>query len=275
MIDPDGIQIQSVNLPSVININLTEIPECDIQCYCLEDDKEYEHFVKDVESQVRRSNEYKRMISYLREYMGMNQCAFLKSVSNAENNFDIKIEIHHYPFTLRDIVDIVIRKRQYYHESITVQMVAKEVMMLHYKLMVGLIPLSQTVHELTHSSRLFIPVDKVLGRYGLFIDYYKPFCEPEQLEVLDRIEKYSIEQQNTILNTNIIEQNKVSYEIKDPNFMIPDVSNINTNMIEQLNIIKNNNYILPSINEIKMLDTTKPKEAVCPVIFDPNFIKKK
>ena len=254
MIDPDGIQTQSTNLPSVISINLTEIPECDIQCYCLEDNKEYEHFVKDVESQVRRSNEYKRMVSYLREYMGMDKCAFLKGVSNAENNFDIKIEIHHYPFTLRDIVDIVIRKRQYYHESITVQMVAKEVMMLHYKLLIGLIPLSQTVHELVHSSRLFIPVDKVLGRYDLFIQYYKPFCDPDQLETLDRIEKYSLEQVNPVLNTNILETNKVYYEIEDQNYALPAPENISTNMLEQIKIIKDNNYMLPTIEERMLIE---------------------
>ena len=274
MIDPDGIQTQSSNLPSTININMAEIPECDIECYFIEDEKEYERFVKDIESTVRRSYEYKRMISYLRDNMNMNQCAFLKGVSNADGNFDIKIEIHHYPFSLRDIVDIVIRKRQYYKESITVQMVAKEVMILHYKLMIGLIPLSQTVHELAHSSRLFVPVDKVLGRYDLFIQYYKPFCEPEQLEVLDRIEKYSYEKENTILDTNIIEQNRVSYEIKDPTFMLPDTETMNTAMIEQMNRIKNNNYMLPSINDVKVLETSKPKEAICPIFFDYTLIKK-
>ena len=41
--------------------------------------------------------------------------------------YDIKIEIHHYPFSLRDIVEIVLRKRMYYKESIEVQMTAKEV----------------------------------------------------------------------------------------------------------------------------------------------------
>jgi hypothetical protein len=123
--------------------------------------------------------------------------------------------------------------------------------------MVGLIPLSQTVHELAHSSRLFIPSDKVVGRYNLFIQYYKPFCAPEQLEVLERIEKYSEEQRNPILNTNIIEQNKVSYEIKDPNFMLPDSDKLNTSMLEQMKRIKDNNFMLPSVNDIKMLEDGK------------------
>ena len=40
-------------------------------------------------------------------------------------------------------------------------------------------------------------------------------------------------------------------------------------------VIKANNYILPSVNEIRMIETTKPKEAVCPIIFDPSLIKEK
>lgn len=262
MIDPDGIQIQSTSLSNKITVSMNEIEPCDIECYYLEDEKEYEHFVRDVESQVRRSFEYRGMISYLREYMGMDKCAFLKNVSNDET-YNIKIEIHHYPFSLRDVVEIVIRKREYYKESLTVQMVAKEVMSLHYKLMIGLIPLSQTVHELAHSSRLFIPSDKVVGRYNLFIQYYKPFCKPEQLEVLERIEKYSEEQRNSVLNTNIIEQNKVTYEIKDPNFMLPEPDNINNAMIEQMKLIKDNNYILPSVNDIKMIENgRKVRKAI-------------
>ena len=42
------------------------------------------------------------------------------------------------------------------------------------------------------------------GRYDLFVSLYKPFCETQQLETLSRIEKYTEEQQNPILNTNII-----------------------------------------------------------------------
>lgn len=268
MIDPDGIQTQSQDLPSIIKI--TEVPEFSTECYCLEDDKEYERFVTDVERQVRRSFEYRKFISYIRENMHMNECAFLKGVNNQES-YDIKIEIHHYPFTLRDITEIVIRKRHYYNESTTLQMVSKEVMSLHYKLMVGLIPLSQTVHELAHSSRLFIPVDRVVGRYNLFVDIYKPFCEPHQLDTLNRIEKYTEEKQNAVLDTNIIEQNKVNYEIKDVNYMLPNTSNINTAMLEQLKNIKENNYILPSVNDKPpMIEEKKPVKRL--ISFDMSLI---
>lgn len=273
MIDPDGLQITTINESNTIEINSKEIPVCDIEAYCLDDEKEYEKFIKDVEGQCRRSYEYKEFIKYIRENMGMNKCSFLKDVSN-QDSFDIKIEIHHYPFTLRDIVEIVIRKKQYYREYISVQMCAKEVMELHYKLIVGLIPLSETVHQLAHAGRLFIPTDKVLGRYNIFIDYYKPFCDPEQLETLERIEKYTEEKRSNILNTSILDQNNVSFSIKDSNYLLPDTKTINNNMVEQLKLIKENNYLLPTAKEVTKLIEDKsvyneePKKIRQAVYFD-------
>ena len=201
--------------------------------------------------------------------MNMDRCSFLNEVSN-EDTFDIKIEIHHYPFTLRDICEIVFKKREYYGESLTVNMVAKEVMSLHYKLVIGLIPLSETVHELAHSGRLFIPIDKVLGRYNIFVDCYEPFCKPEQLDALKRIEKYSMEQRSQLFNTTIIDPNKVTYNIEDTNYGLPDFSVVNDDMVKQLEIIKTNNYLLPTIEETKEIeDNLSNKNTVKPaVIFD-------
>ena len=268
MIDPDGIQIQKINLSDIIKIK--DVPEFETQCYNLDDDKDYEHYVKDIEKEVRRSFEYRAFIKYLRENMDMNKCSFLKGVSN-EETFDIKIEIHHYPFSLRDIVEIVIRKRSYYHESMELQMVAKEVMQLHYKLLIGLIPLSETVHEVTHSGRLFIPVDKVLGRYDVFLEYYEPFCDPEQLETLRRIEKYT-EEQSDLLDTTILEQNKVNYQIEDNRFKLPQFNQITDNMINQIEAIKENNYMLPIADAHLQIESKK--ETICPIEFDESLIKK-
>ena len=247
MIDPDGIQILEHKLDNTINIK--EVPAFDIEPYLLEDEKEYEKFIQDIERQVRRSYEYREFIKYIRNNMNMNRCSFLEDVSN-EETFDIKIEIHHYPFSLRDICEIIVRKRQYYNESLTVQMAAKEVMECHYKLLVGLIPLSETVHELAHSGRIFIPVDKVIGRYKLFVDLYYPFCTPEHLETLERIEKYSMERRSNLMNTTILDQNYVNYNINDDQYQLPDFELVNDNMVQQIETIKNNNYLLPDINEI-------------------------
>ena len=257
MIDPDDIQENKTSLPSTID--LINIPEFDTLIYDTNDEKQYEHYIKDIENQVRRSFEYKQFIKYLRENMGMNKCAFLQNVSN-EETFDIKIELHHYPFSLRDICDIIYRKRLFYKESLDVQMVAKEVMECHYKLIIGLISLSETVHELAHSHRLFIPVDKVIGRYKLFVELYKPFIEPEMMEVLYRIEKYTMEH-SSIEDTSIIDENNVYYNISDSNYALPKIDNINQSMISQIKNIKENNYILPSIEDKKIIRPIRFKNS--------------
>ena len=269
MIDPNSIQIQNNNLSNEIKV--TRVAEFDCtEMYDLNDDKDYEHFIKDIESTVRSSYEYKEFIKYLRENMGMDRCAFLKDVSNRDTN-KIKIEIHHYPFSLRDIVEIVYRKRSYYKESLSIFMIAKEVMELHYKLMVGLIPLSETVHELAHSERLFIPVDKVLGRYNLFVDYYKPFIDPEMLDTLYMIEK-ATEEHSDIGDTTILEQNHVKYNISDKSFILPDTKHITDSMFKTIENIKNNNYLLPTVDDMKLIeehqqDIANSTKAKCPIIF--------
>ena len=248
MVDPDEIEVLETNLSNVINIK--NVPEFDIEVYNLEDEKDFKKYVLDIERSVRRSFEYRQFIRYIRDNMNMSRCSFLKDITN-EETFNIKIEIHHYPFSLADIVQIVIRKRQYYNESLEVQMVSKEVMELHYKMVVGLIPLSETVHQLFHSGKLFIPSDVVMGRYNLFVDYYEPFIEENQIETLRRIEKYTLEKRSELLNTTIIDQNRVNYNIEANNYTLPDFTVVNDTMIKQLETIKANNYLLPTAKEIE------------------------
>lgn len=262
MIDPDGIQIQRVELPEVIKIN--QVPEFESNIYNLEDDSDYKKYIKDIERNVRGSFEYREFIKYIRSNFNMNKCAFLSGVSN-EETYEIRIEIHHYPFSLHDICDIVMKKRSYYNESLDVQMVAKEVMQLHYKCVIGLIPLSETAHELTHNSRLFIPSDKVFGRYQLFVDYYKPFISSELLDTLDRIEKYTRE--NTRVNdTTILDMNEVSFDVHVNEYQLPDLGSVTNNMKYQLEMIKNNNYMLPNVQEVKeILNNQNPPSS--PITF--------
>lgn len=267
MIDPDNIMISENNLPD--HINIRNVPPFETELYDLDDDKDINHYFKDVEKDVRQSFEYRAFIKYIRENMNMDRCAFINGVSN-EESFDIKIEIHHYPFSLRDIVEIVYKKRAYYHESIDISMVAKEVMELHYKLIIGLIPLSETVHELAHNGRLFIPADVVMGRYNVFVDYYKPFCAPEQLEVLERIEKYTEEKTSYLYDTTVLEENRVQYNIEDNKYKLPEFNQISDNMIQQLETIKANNYLLPTVNDRLMEPPQIAQNAECPIEFiDP------
>jgi len=268
MIDPDGIIVEKRNDNNLLTFN--NIPEFEFLIYDFEEEKELNKFFKAVERAVRGSFEYRAMIRYLKDNMNMNQCSFIQ-VSN-QDSYNVKIELHHYPFTLYDIVEIVFKKRTFYGERLDLYMVAKEVTMLHYKLLIGLIPLSTTVHQLVHDGKLFIPVQNVLGRYQMFIDFYKQFCTEEQLEVINRIEKYSIEQTSDLLNSsNILDQNHIAIEAKVDEYKLPDFNNLQDVMDTRISDIKKNNYKLPTLDEYKDLDKKDKEEdrrsVICPIYF--------
>lgn len=247
MIDPDGIIVQQHNYNNIIKFG-NDIPNFDFVVYDLEDTKDFNKYISTIEKEIRSSYEYKSMINYLRDNMGMDSCSFIQ-VSN-KDSYAIKIEIHHYPFTLFDIVNIVYKKRCYYQEPLEVQMIAKEVTMLHYKLLIGLIPLSTTAHQLAHAGKLFIPIQNVLGRYNFFIDFYKDFCDQEQLDTLIRIEKYSREQVSDLLNSqSILEQNNITIQNSNNSYILPDFNNINNSLNNRIDTIKNNGYRLPTLKD--------------------------
>lgn len=145
------------------------------------DQKGFQKYIAEIEKCCRSSFEYKNFVNYLRNYMDMNKCSFFKNVSN-KDTFKIKIELHHCPFTLYDIVMTVFNKRKFYGEDLEVEMVAKEVMYIHYFCMVGIIPLAETVHELVHNRILFIPIDNVFGNYQEFIEVYGEFIPEDAME---------------------------------------------------------------------------------------------
>ena len=188
MRDPDGLtkEYELETPPAIIKMN--EIPEYDIPDYDLNDEKSFKKYIQNLEKDVRSSYEYKALIKYLREYMDMNQCAFYKNVNNIDTT-RIKIEIHHEPLSLYDICVIVYNKRVAFHEPLDEEYVAKEVMYLHYNLLVGLIPLAETVHQLVHAQYLFVPTTAVLGKYKEFVDRYHDYMLPEQIEALEHIEE--------------------------------------------------------------------------------------
>ena len=265
MIDPNSIIICNNNKDNVINITNLNDFDSDIPVYDLnQDDKDFKKYIHDIESCVRKSYEYKIFCKYLRENFGMDHCAYLSNVSNQEDP-SLKIEIHHTPFSLYDIVMIVFRKRQYNHESLSVFMVAEEVLQLHYQLLVGLIPLSETVHQLVHAGRLFVPVNKIMGRYKLFVDIYYPFIDPEQLDSLHMIER-ATDENSEVGDTTILNTNRIHYNISDKRYQLPQIANISDDMINRLDTIKQNNYILPTVTEAKQIES-RNKNLYCPIHF--------
>ena len=192
MRDPNNIVYIENNDSDYDYLKITTLEPVNTNVYDLMDEKDTKRYFADIERRVRQSFEYRKFVNYLRENMDMNKCSIYENVSNAES-FNIKIHIHHEPITLYDIVVTIYNKRKFYHEDLSIFMVAKEVMYIHYCLMVGLIPLAETVHELVHNQYLFIPTTKVFGHYKAFMEQYNDFLPDGLEETLKEIEKASEE----------------------------------------------------------------------------------
>lgn len=238
MINPNNIiSIEYDTTPKeIIKINKDELPPYDKEDYDLLDPKDFKKYLFDIEKECRSSIEYSMMVKYMKENMEMNKCAVYENVNGVDNT-KVKVHIHHHPFTLFDIAQIVFKKRCATRESLTVPMVAKEVMYLHYKLLVGLIPLSETVHELVHNMYLFIPIDKVLGNVNTFINMYEPYFELEQHEALQAIYDMSAAYNESMQrNTDILSKHYI-YIDPSENYSIPKLQDV----IEKLKDITKQN----------------------------------
>lgn len=210
--------IKKYNNTSDIEIMaLTDIKPVD-KTYVVLNDKDKLMLTKAVETIVRRSLEYKQYVQFLKEEIDMTQCAFFKNVTN-KNGSPVSIEIHHEPFTLFDITLTVIEKFIDNGYELNPLLIAEEVMSLHYKNMVGLIPLSVTVHELVHDGSLFIPLQNVYGNYIQFLEEYGDYITDSIKAMLETKLRLSKELDNP--DTSILEKKYVYLEVEG--FSLPQI----------------------------------------------------
>ena len=257
MISEDSMMTIQPNDVDIVKIP-KDIPVMDIEDYDLFDDKEREKYINDLERHVRSSYEYRNMVQYLREYMNMNSCAFIPNVTN-EVNRKIKIELHHSPFTLRDICVTILNKRMKNTEMLTIESVAYEVMFVHYSLMVGLIPLSETVHQLVHSQYIFIPTDKVYGYYKNFVKTYNDYIDPELLDKLDELERLTIAGTYNDSYKEVLEKKYITIDMEGNN-QFDKLHELQESLKEKLSELRGESIQTPNTNftnsEIRHLQNT-------------------
>lgn len=147
-------------------------------------DKDKVKAIKTIERIVRSSLEYKAYIKYLKDYIDMTRCSFFNGVSNKDTNRKISIEIHHEPFTLFDITQIILEKQLDETGEVNYFSIAEEVMKVHYQCKVGLIPLSATVHDLVHTGDIFIPLQCPRGDFIGFLEEYDQYICKDIKETL-------------------------------------------------------------------------------------------
>lgn len=186
------MRVPSKDLPKnnhdIVNVHIDKpivVPRLPV----VTNDKQRVKLIKTIESYCRSSMEYKDLISYLRKYVNMDQCTFLQNfkIGNKKGS----IEIHHAPYTLFSIVDIVMRKQEDQLGYIDEFKVAEEVMRLHYMGLIGLVPLAVTVHQLVHDGKIHVPLWCVYGRFVEFTKKYYDYIPDEILGALNEEIKLS------------------------------------------------------------------------------------
>ena len=166
----------------------------------LSDEIEMNKYIKYIEKIIRGSYEYKQYVFILINEFDISKCKFFKNIGMELDG--VNIEFHHYPFTLYDIVNIVINDKleklnndfdKYSREIINPYFIADEVLQLHYKNKIGLVPLTLTVHQLVHNGNIFIPLtdEYVFGNYKSFINSYSLNKSDyvSKMEILEKITK--------------------------------------------------------------------------------------
>ena len=178
-----------------VDVTIDELPKREV--YTFRTPKERVKFIKMVESVCRKSMEYKEYIRFLKRNTDVRRCTILKGL-NTNNGKRYSIELHHEPFTLFDIVETVLNKREMLGEKIEPLSIADEVMALHYDGKVGLIHLSTTMHQLVHDDKIFIPLQYIYQSYNEFYSEYKPYFNPLVIEKLEMKVEMSLKTDNFV-----------------------------------------------------------------------------
>lgn len=190
------------------------------------DDTKFKKFIKSIESTIRRSEAYKSFIGACHE-KGLTKCAILGNVEMSEK---VTIEMHHYPFTLYDIVYLCVIKHLKKDDNIITTSIAEEVLEDHiYNKIISVVPLSKTVHKLVHAGLIFISLDSCIGDLNGFLEKYKDELTPEMKESYNKILEMT--------------ENGINYSDEDILSLIgklnpDDINNISKNTI----IIESNFY---------------------------------
>jgi hypothetical protein len=180
-------KVKSFDTNSPFEVVELEPMDYNSKWYNFSNQRDKTKWINTCERVIRSSLEYKELILMFKSSRGMNHCAFFKNLSwEAYPRAKIRIEIHHEPFTLYSLIAVVLNDWLMRDQQPDMFQIAEEVMELHYRGLVGLIPLSKTVHQAVHSGKGFIPLHVIDERWNKFVDEYSTSLE-QLPEIVDLI----------------------------------------------------------------------------------------
>ena len=147
------------------------------------EDGYFKKFIKATEKVVRSNADYKSYLEYLREEEGLNTCAIFHNVVAG----DATIELHHFPFTLYTICSIIANDLMAKGDKVSTFYLADKVITEHMNNIIGLVPLTVTVHELAHLGKIMLLKKHIYGDYNEFFTKYNKFFTDGEKAFIDRL----------------------------------------------------------------------------------------
>ena len=153
----------------------------------LENQKLKDKFIKNIEKYIRTSFEYKTYIRFLKTEALLTQCVVMNMLPE-EVSQRLKIEMHHCPLTLYDLVDIVLNKYLLLQQPYTALSIANEVMDAHFMNQIGIVPMTVTMHQMIHAGKNLVNAKDLFGNYRQFALQYETFIDESHIEKMDNVE---------------------------------------------------------------------------------------
>ncbi len=166
----DNLELYADNHPFRLSLRISSF----------ESEAEFNKFIKNVETTVRRSVEYKMWKKYIIDILGITTCMITQ-----EKMDECTIEVHHHVPSLYLAVKALINKRLDIKQEFSTFDIALETIELHFANKIGYITLLKSMHEKFHNGYLSIPKEYIKGNYMSFLNEYSKYLDDTDLETIN------------------------------------------------------------------------------------------
>jgi hypothetical protein len=181
-------------------------------------------FIQDVEKVIRTSKEYHNYIRYLKNVVGLRNCALFRDIDDSK----APIEMHHGPiFTLYDIVEIQIAYLYKHKLPINSCRLTHYILKEHWSNIIQVVMLCKTAHTAVHNHNLtnedkkkyFLSADAAWGDINAFIEkYHEAFSINHYTKIKDYITRYNLYKKDKANKQTELFHNKITewaYKFKE------------------------------------------------------------
>jgi hypothetical protein len=175
----ENLELYSDNYPFNLRLRISNF----------QSEPDYKKFVKNCESMLRKSIEYRLWKNYLIDVLQNDHCMI-----TFENIAEVTIEVHHHVPSLYTLMASLINKRLEKGEDFCTFDIVMEAVELHFKNKIGYVMLLTSMHEKFHNGHLDIPIELVRGDFRTYLKDYIPYIDEADLDIIN--ERMSINRSN-------------------------------------------------------------------------------